>query len=131
MACEILSAPLKDLQRNEQETGTGTDLHGERVHVGPERDDGPGAGGGADDGGHDAGLGDGPPVGDADRVELGPHELAGAVLLEAQFGPLVDAPPHATQPRGEPQRARLAAELLRRHRHLCRGEGEVRAEQER
>lgn len=57
--------------RGEQEIGTY--LHGERVHVGAQRDDGPN--GGARDGGHDAGLGDGPPVWDTDRVELGLHKL--------------------------------------------------------
>nr|CAB3499562.1 unnamed protein product [Digitaria exilis] len=74
-----------------------TDLHGERVHVGPERDDGPIAAV-AGDGGDDAGLGDRPRVGDADGVELCAHELAGEVLLERQLRPLVDAPPHAANP---------------------------------
>jgi hypothetical protein len=34
------------------------------------------------------------------------------VLLEGQLGPLVDAAPHAAEPRGEPGRACLAKELL-------------------
>ena len=66
--------------------------------------------------GHNSGLGDGPRVGHADRVELGAHELASAVLLEGQLGPLVDAAPHAAEPRGEPGRARLAEVVVLRRR---------------
>ena len=44
-----------------------TDLQGERAHVVPERDGRPAAAA-ARDGRHDAGLGDGPPVRHADRV---------------------------------------------------------------
>lgn len=86
-----------------------TNLQGERVHVRPERDDGLAAGA---DGGNDARPRHGPRVGDADRVELSAHELAGVVLLEGQLGVPVDAPPHAAQPRGVPRRARRAQEVV-------------------
>lgn len=81
-------------------------LQGERVHVRPERDDGSGPR--SSDRGDHSGLRDGPRVGDADRVELGADELAGPVLLEGQLRVLVDAPPHAAQPRGEPRRSSRA-----------------------
>jgi hypothetical protein len=77
-----------------------TDLQGERVHVSPECDDGPDASA-ASNRGHDASPGDGPDVGDAERVELCAHELACAVLLEGQLRVLVDAAPQAAQPRRE------------------------------
>ena len=73
-----------------------TDLHRKYVHVGLERDDGPGRG--ASDGGHNADPSNEPPVRDAYRVELGPHGLAGPELLAGQLGSLVDAPPHAVKP---------------------------------
>lgn len=75
-----------------------TDLQGERVHVGPERDDWPGSPAASGDGRHDAGLGDGPDIWDAERVELGAHELACALLLEGQLRALVDSPTQAAQP---------------------------------
>ena len=101
-------------------------LQGERVHVRPEREDGPGPSAvAAGDGGDDAGAGDGPLVGDPDRVELGADELAGADLLERQLGVPVDPPPHAAQPLGHPRLARRRQEVViprRRRPRRRRGE---------
>lgn len=111
-----------------------TDLHGERVHVRPERDDGAIAAAAAGgDRGDDAGARDGPLVGDADGVELGADELAGADLLERQLGVPVDPPPHAAQPLGHPRLARRRQEVViprRRRPRRRRGESEAEGQDE-
>jgi hypothetical protein len=72
-----------------------SDLHGERVHVRPERDEGRTT---RADGGDDAGDGEGVPVGDPHGVELPTHELAGFELLVPELRVLVDPPPHPDHP---------------------------------
>jgi hypothetical protein len=65
-----------------------TDLHGERVHVRPERDEGRTSSLAT------AGDGEGVPVGDPLGVQLPTHEVAGFELFVPELRVLVDPPPH-------------------------------------
>jgi hypothetical protein len=88
---------------------TRTYLDGQRVHVGPERDDGRAAGA---ERGDDAGARDGVAEPDAQRAQLVADQAAGLHLLVRQLGALVDPAPHRAQPRRQLGPPRQPRDLL-------------------